>query len=67
MTTGTVKFCNPLRGYGFIKGVDMDYFFHLSQCPENYKPRIGDELEFTPVNNKRGWAAHAISIIKTVE
>jgi len=66
MTTGTVKFFNPLAGFGFIKG-DRDYFFHISQCPDNYKPRIGDELEFTPVNNKRGWAANAIEIIQTIE
>ena len=66
MTRGEVKFFDPLKGYGFIKG-DRDYFFHLSQCPDNYKPRIGDELEFTPLENKRGWAAHEIKIIQTME
>jgi len=64
MTTGTVKFFNPLKGFGFIKS-DRDYFFHLTQCPENYKPKLGDEVEFTPVKTKRGWAANAITILKT--
>lgn len=66
MTIGTVKFFDPLRGYGFIES-DRDYFFHLSQCPKNYKPLEGDELEFTPINNKRGWAAHGIEIKKKVD
>lgn len=63
---GKVKFYNPLKGFGFIES-DRDYFFHLSQCPENYKPKMGDELEFTPVQNKKGWAAQGITIIKTTE
>jgi len=67
MTRGVVKFHNPLAGFGFIKSDDRDYFFHLSQCPDNYKPRIGDELEFTPVKNKKGWAANAIEIIRIAE
>jgi len=66
MTIGEVKFFNPLKGYGFIK-VDRDYFFHISQCPEGYKPKIGDELEFTPVNNKKGWSAQAIQIIRKID
>lgn len=64
MTRGLVKFHDPLKGFGFIKCDDRDYFFHLSQCPDNYKPKIGDELEFTPVENERGWAANKIKIIK---
>jgi cold shock CspA family protein len=56
---GTVKFYNPLKGFGFIKS-DKDYFFHMTQCPEGWKPKIGDKVEFTPVKSKRGWAAHAI-------
>lgn len=64
MTDGEVKFYNPLKGFGFIKGFDRDYFFHVSELPKNYAPKLGDEVEFTPVKTKRGWAAHAITVIK---
>lgn len=64
MMTGKVKFFNPLQGFGFIKVEDTDYFFHISQCPDNYTPQIGDELGFTPKKTDKGFGAETIRIIK---
>ena len=60
---GEVKFFNPLAGFGFIKVEDTDYFFHISECPNDYKPTIGDELEFTPKKTDKGFAASSIRVI----
>ena len=41
------------RGYGFIKidEGDDDLFFHISNFPKNEMPSVGNEVEFTIIEN----------------
>ena len=45
--TGTVKFWNESRGFGFITTEDYrDLFMHASQWFEQNEPRKGDRVTF---------------------
>ena len=64
MQTGTVKFFNKSRRYGFIKGDDgEDYFFHESGLSEGIYVQDNDKVEFKVVDGDRGKKAVDISII----
>lgn len=54
MKTGTVKFFNESKGYGFIKDVDSDkeYFVHASGLMDRIKE--DDEVVFEVVDGKKG-------------
>jgi len=40
------------RSYGFIKGTDCDYFYHLTGVEPGYIPESGDIVTFTPSERK---------------
>ena len=64
MQTGTVKFFNKSKRYGFIKGDDgEDYFFHDSGLSEGIYVQDNDKVEFKVVDGDRGKKAVDISII----
>ena len=64
MQTGTVKFFNKSKRYGFIKGGDgEDYFFHESGLSEGIYVQDNDKVEFKVVDGDRGKKAVDISII----
>jgi CspA family cold shock protein len=64
MQTGTVKFFNKSKRYGFIKGDDgEDYFFHESGLSEGIYVQDNDKVEFKVVDGDRGKKAVDISII----
>tara|TARA_B100000029_G_scaffold50_1_gene91 strand:+ start:1001 stop:1252 length:252 start_codon:yes stop_codon:yes gene_type:complete len=64
MQTGTIKFFNKSKRYGFISGDDgSDYFFHESGLTEGIYVRDGDKVEFKVVDGDRGKKAVEISII----
>lgn len=65
METGTVKWYNPKKGYGFItrdKGGDV--FFHISELKINPSNHIdtGRGVSFTIENNEKGEIAKAIEL-----
>jgi len=54
MNTGTVKFFNESKGFGFIKesGSDKEYFVHVSGL--NDQVRENDEVTFDLQDGKKG-------------
>ncbi|MEM9650422.1 MAG: cold shock domain-containing protein [Bacteroidota bacterium] len=54
MPTGTIKFFNESKGYGFIKDNDtqQDIFVHVSGL--NHEVREGDEVSYDTKEGKKG-------------
>jgi len=67
-TTGTVKWFNDEKGYGFITRDDgqKDVFVHASAIPGNGRRKSLDDgarVEFDLVQNKKGLAAENVIVI----
>lgn len=54
MQTGTVKFFNEAKGYGFIKDDEsnQEFFVHVSGLTENVQK--DDKVSFEVVEGKKG-------------
>jgi CspA family cold shock protein len=54
MNTGTVKFFNEQKGFGFIKetGTDQEYFVHISELVDEV--RENDEVTFDLQEGRKG-------------
>ncbi|WP_370391253.1 cold-shock protein [uncultured Winogradskyella sp.] len=63
MNTGTVKFFNESKGYGFIteEGQDRDHFVHISGLIDEV--REGDNVEYDLQEGKRGLNAVNVKVI----
>ena len=63
--TGTVKWWNNTKGYGFITSCNKDYFVHYSSINKNgYKSlEDGQEVEFDIKETDRGLEAINVSEI----
>jgi len=63
MSTGTVKFFNDSRGYGFIteEGSNKDHFVHTSGLIDEI--REGDKVEFDLQEGKKGLNAVNVKVI----
>lgn len=59
MMKGTVKFFDPLKGYGFIEpdGGKKDHFVHRSQLEKGVSLDEGDRVEFESEKGDRGYQA----------
>lgn len=57
MIRGKVKFFNYTKGFGFIERDDVDYFVHVTDLNEGDLLLEGEEVEFKPVEGRRGWQA----------
>lgn len=57
MSTGTIKFFNESKGYGFIKeeGSNQEIFVHVTGLDE--KVRENDKVSFEVVEGKKGVSA----------
>lgn len=63
METGTIKWYNPGKGYGFIvtdKGEDI--FFHISEVKDNERIDAGRGVSFTIESNKKGEVAKVVEL-----
>jgi len=63
MSTGTVKFFNDAKGFGFIteEGVDKDHFVHISGLVDEI--REGDKVEFDLEEGNKGLNAVNVKVI----
>lgn len=62
MNTGTVKFFNDSKGYGFIKAeTGEEYFVHVTGLVDDI--REGDEVEFELKEGRKGMNAVNVRIL----
>ncbi|WP_139958045.1 cold-shock protein [Flavicella sediminum] len=63
MSTGTVKFFNETKGFGFIteEGSSEDHFVHISGLIDEI--REGDKVEFELKEGKKGLNAVDVKVI----
>jgi CspA family cold shock protein len=63
MNTGTVKFFNDTKGFGFITEDDsnQEYFVHVSGLIDEI--REGDKVEFELKEGKKGMNAVNVRVI----
>lgn len=64
MKTGTVKFFNNAKGYGFIKedGTNNEMFVHVNDLKDEIKD--GDQVQFEVAEGKKGLAAVNVSLVR---
>lgn len=65
MRTGTVKFFNTEKGFGFITPSDggKDVFFHFTSVDRKQKPAEGDRVEFASEQGERGEKAVRVALV----
>lgn len=62
MSTGTVKFFNGTKGFGFITpDSGDDLFFHISEV-QGTEPRDGDKVEFEVGQGNKGPCATSVTV-----
>lgn len=63
MSTGTVKFFNDSKGFGFIteEGSGKEHFVHISGLIDEV--REGDQVEFDLTEGKKGLNAINVKVI----
>ncbi len=63
MATGTVKFFNNTRGFGFIAGDDgNEYFVHITALKPGMSLNEGDKVNFEIVEGDRGPKAENVEL-----
>jgi CspA family cold shock protein len=66
MATGTVKWFNPTKGYGFIQpqGGGKDVFVHISAVEKAGLTTLneGQQIQFELVNNRGRTSAESIKV-----
>jgi len=63
MNTGTIKFFNNSKGYGFVKDNedDKEYFIHVSGLIDDVKEN--DEVSFELQEGKKGLNAVNVKLV----
>ena len=63
MTTGTVKFFNESKGFGFIieEGTNKEHFVHVSGLVDEI--RENDEVEFDLQDGRKGLNAVNVRVL----
>ena len=68
MVTGTVKFFNRLKNYGFITGDDgKNYFVHRSGLKEGVSINEGDKVSFKAIEGDKGPKAEEVEKLEGQE
>ncbi|MAE74420.1 MAG: cold-shock protein [Bdellovibrionaceae bacterium] len=63
MNTGTVKFFNGSKGFGFITPADGDdLFFHISEI-SGAEPKEGDQVKYEIGQGRKGPCAIKVEIV----
>jgi CspA family cold shock protein len=63
MVTGTVKFFNRTKNFGFITGDDgKDYFVHVSGLKPGITITEGDKVSFEATEGERGSKAENVEM-----
>lgn len=63
MSTGTVKFFNSEKGFGFIKQEDgSDLFFHVSEVQSSRELQENDAVQFEVGEGRKGACATQVSL-----
>jgi len=62
MNTGTIKFFNATKGYGFIKSDEKEYFFHVTNLVDK-TVSTDDEVSFDLMEGKKGQQATNVRLI----
>ena len=63
MKTGTIKFFNTTKGFGFITLEDgNDIFFHISEV-NGPEPKDGDKVEFEVGEGRKGPCAVRVKVV----
>ena len=63
MSTGTVKFFNASKGFGFIiQESGGELFFHISEVQGGQEPQDGDKVEFEVGEGKKGPCAVGVKV-----
>ena len=69
MATGTVKWFNEAKGYGFITPDDggQDLFVHYSEIQSGGFRTLneGDTVEFEVTDGKKGKQASAVTVVES--
>ena len=68
METGTVKFFNLKKGYGFIaiSDSDKDIFLHKTGVPLGITINSGDKVSFEIIDGPKGQNAEIIRVLEEV-
>ena len=59
--TGTIKWFDKKKGYGFIESVRGDILIHHSFFSEDLVLNNGDQISFTAVDGEKGLKAQNIT------
>ena len=63
MPTGSVKFYDETRGFGFISGDDgQQVFLHATALPEGVVPKQGAKVEYGVADGRKGPSALAVKL-----
>lgn len=65
MITGTVKWFNDEKGFGFLSAGDKQYFVHYREIQGTGRKTLheGDRVEFTPTESPKGSKATDVRIV----
>ena len=64
MQTGTVKFFNTGKGFGFITPDNgADIFFHVTEI-QGEQPKDGDKVQFEVGQGKKGPVATQVKVLR---
>jgi len=61
--TGKIARLQTSKGFGFIKGAQGDYFFHMTAFQGEFSSlREGDEVSFLPSDGAKGLRAESVEL-----